>query len=65
MDLDDLYPSKPGDPLAELVKQDLGPMSQDELAARIETLKGEIDRVGQHMAAVDKHRSAADELFKR
>jgi uncharacterized small protein (DUF1192 family) len=65
MDVDELFPSKPGDPLTELVKQDLGPLSQHELAARIETLKGEIARVEAHMAAVDKHRSAADELFKR
>ncbi|MBA3667918.1 MAG: DUF1192 domain-containing protein [Sphingomonas sp.] len=65
MDLDDLFPSKPGDPLTELVKQDLDPMSQHELAERVETLKGEIARVEAHMAAVDQHRSAADELFKR
>ena len=65
MDLDDLFPSKPGDPLTELVKQDLDPLSQHELAERIEKLKGEIARVEAHIAAVDKHRSAADELFKR
>ena len=45
MDFDDLFSSKPKDPLAELVKQDLGPLSLDELAARIETLKAEIARV--------------------
>ena len=65
MDLDDLFPSKPGDPLTDLVKQDLGPLSQDELATRIETLQGEIARVEAHMATVDAHRSAADELFKK
>jgi len=65
MDEDDFFSSKPQDPLSLLVKQDLGPMSQDELAARIESLKSEIARVEQHMDAVDKHRSAADELFKR
>ena len=65
MDLDDLFPSKPGDPLTELVKQDLDPLSQHELAERIKKLKGEIARVEAHMSAVDKHRSAADELFKR
>ena len=31
MDLDDLFPSKPGDPLVELAKQDLDPMSIEEL----------------------------------
>ena len=65
MDIDELFPSKPGDPLTELTKQDLGPFSQDELAERIATLKGEIARVEAHMAAVDKHRSAAEELFKK
>ena len=65
MDIDDLFPSKPTDPLVELTKQDLGPFSQDELAERIATLKQEIARVEAHMEAVDKHRSAAEELFKK
>ena len=65
MDIDEFFPSKPGDPLTELTKQDLGPFSQDELAERIATLKGEIARIEAHMAAVDKHRSAAEELFKK
>ena len=65
MDEDDFFSSKPQDPLTLLVKQDLGPMSQDELAERIELLKSEIGRVEQHMAVVSAHRSAADELFKK
>jgi uncharacterized small protein (DUF1192 family) len=65
MDEDDFFSTRPQDPLSLLVKQDLGPMSQDELAERIEILKSEIGRVEQHMIHVDKHRSAADELFKR
>ena len=65
MDLDDLFPSKPGDPLTDLVKQDLDPISIDELHARIATLSGEIARVEAHIARVQQHRSAADELFKR
>lgn len=65
MDDDDFFTSRPQDPLTLLIKQDLGPISQDELAARIETLKGEIARVEAHMAAVSAHRSAADELFKK
>ena len=65
MDLDDLFPSKPGDPLTELVKQDLDPISIDELRARIATLGQEIARVEAHIAKVQQHRSAADELFKR
>ena len=65
MDLDDLFAGKPADPLTEVTKQDLGPLSIDELMARIETLKAEIARVEQHMADAERHRSAADELFKR
>ena len=65
MDLDDLFPSKPDDPLTALAKQDLDPMSQDELAERIEALKAEIARVEGHMERATKHRSAAEDLFKK
>lgn len=62
---DDFFSSKPDDPLVLLAKQDLDPFSQHELAERIELLKAEIARVESHMAAVDRHRSQADALFKR
>ena len=65
MDLEDLFPSKPGDPLVELAKQDLDPISIEELHARIEALKAEIARVETHIARATAHRSAADELFKK
>jgi uncharacterized small protein (DUF1192 family) len=65
MDLDELFPSKPGDPLVELARQDLDPMSIEELQARIEALKAEIARVDAHMHRAQAHRSAADELFKK
>ena len=65
MDVEDLFPSKPGDPLVELGRQDLDPMSIEELEARIETLKGEIARVEAHMQRAQTHRSAAEELFKK
>ncbi|WP_395623284.1 DUF1192 domain-containing protein [Sphingomonas daechungensis] len=65
MDLDDLFPSKPGDPLVELAKQDLDPISIEELLARIEALKAEIARVEAHMNRAQAHRSAAEELFKK
>ena len=65
MDFDDLFSAKPKDPLTELVKQDLGPLSLDELAARIEALKGEIERVEAHRDDAARHRTAADDLFKR
>jgi uncharacterized small protein (DUF1192 family) len=65
MDLDDLFPSKPDDPLVALGKQDLDPISIDELHARIEALKAEIERVETHMQRAETHRSAAEELFKK
>ena len=65
MDLDDLFPKKPGDPLTELARQDLDPMSIEELQARIEALHIEIERVKNHMRRAQDHRSAAEELFKK
>ena len=65
MDEDDFFSSKPQDPLVQATRQDLGPLSVDELEERIEILKGEIDRVEQHMSDAARHRSAADELFKK
>ena len=65
MDVDDLFPSKPGDPLVELGRQDLDPLSVDELHERIAALKAEIARVEAHIERVSAHRSAAEELFKK
>ena len=65
MDLEDLFPSKPGDPLTELARQDLDPISIEELNARIAALKTEIARVETHIERVQAHRSAAEELFKK
>jgi uncharacterized small protein (DUF1192 family) len=65
VDLEDLFPSKPGDPLVELARQDLDPMSVEELKARIEALQVEIARVENHMRRAQDHRSAAEELFRK
>ena len=65
MDLDELFPSKPDDPLVALRKQDLDPMSIEELRERVEALKEEIARVEAHVKRVEDHRSAAEELFKK
>jgi uncharacterized small protein (DUF1192 family) len=65
MDLEELFPSKPDDPLIALAKQDLDPLSIDELHERIEGLKAEIARVEAHIHRVETHRSAAEELFKK
>jgi uncharacterized small protein (DUF1192 family) len=65
VDLDELFPSKPDDPLVALAKQDLDPISVEELQARVEALKAEIARVEAHMKRVQDHRSAAEELFRK
>lgn len=65
MDLDELFPSKPDDPLVALGKQDLDPLSVEELHERIEALKAEIARVEAHKKRAETHRSAAEELFKK
>jgi len=65
MDEDDFFTSKPQDPLTLVTKQDLGPLSIAELEERIAILKAEIVRVETHMNEAERHRSAADELFKK
>ena len=65
MDFDDLFSSRPDDPLVLLAKQDLDPLSQHELDERIEALQAEIARVRAHMDQAARHRASADELFKR
>ncbi|MEM8695197.1 MAG: DUF1192 domain-containing protein [Pseudomonadota bacterium] len=65
MDLDELFAKKPSDPLTLLCKEDLDPLSVEELEARVEALKGEIGRVKAKIEGAVTHRKAADELFKR
>ena len=65
MDLEELFPSKPGDPLVLLVKQDLDPLSVEELNERIEILEGEIKRVKAKIEAAVNHRASAEDLFKK
>ena len=65
MDLEELFPSKPDDPLVALARQDLDPISIEELGERIEALKAESARVEAHIERVQAHRSAAEELFKK
>jgi uncharacterized small protein (DUF1192 family) len=65
MDLDELFPNKPEDPLTLLTRQDLDPLSIDELHARIEMLEGEIARVRAKIEAAVDHRATAEQLFKK
>ncbi len=65
MDLDELFPDKPDDPLALLAKQDLDPLSVEELEARITLLETEIARVKAKLDFAVQFRSTADELFRK
>ncbi|MDT0576096.1 DUF1192 domain-containing protein [Croceicoccus sp. F390] len=56
---------RPGGDLVErLAAEDLGHLSQAELAARIDLLELEIARTRTHMAKVADHRRAAELLFR-
>jgi uncharacterized small protein (DUF1192 family) len=65
MDLDELFPSKPDDPLTLLTRQDLDPLSVADLEARIAILEGEIARVRAKMDASVQFRASADAIFKK
>ena len=65
MDLDDLFSGKPSDPLTELARQELGPLSVAELDERIAALRAEIARVEAHLAETAAHRASADALFAK
>jgi uncharacterized small protein (DUF1192 family) len=65
MDLDELFPDKPDDPLKLLTKQDLDPLSVEELEGRIALLEAEIVRVRAKLDASVTFRASADELFRK
>ena len=65
MDLDELFPNKPDDPLTQLAKQDLDPLSVDELHARIAALEAEIERVKAKLQNAVNFRATAESLFKK
>jgi uncharacterized small protein (DUF1192 family) len=65
MDLDDILPKRADDPLVALTRQDLDPLSNDELAQRIAVLEHEIGRAKARMDRAVNHRSSAESLFKR
>jgi len=62
MDLDDLTPKKPK---GQELGQDLSKHSVAELEALIDTLKAEIARVEEALAAKQSSKSAAEAAFKR
>ena len=60
--LDDDRPKKP--PAAQ-PGENLADLSVDELKARIELYRGEIERLEREIEAKEKHRKAADSFFRR
>ena len=51
MDLDELFPDKPDDPLTLLTQQDLDPLSVEELRGAHRILEAEIERVKAKLKA--------------
>jgi uncharacterized small protein (DUF1192 family) len=65
MDKDDDLPSRADDPLARLLRQDLGPLSVTELDARIAALEAEIERTRSTKERAVNHKASAEALFRR
>ena len=58
-------PSRAADLLAQLMRQDLDPLSVAELEARITALEAEIARARSKIQRAVNHRASADQLFRR
>ena len=65
MDFDEILAKNPDDPLAQLARQDLERLSLDELERRITLLEAEAARSRQQIDRAAKHRSHADDLFRK
>ncbi|UYY58318.1 DUF1192 domain-containing protein [Sphingomonas sp. S2-65] len=65
MDADENLPRRKDDLLDALVKQDLDPLSVDELHDRIAALEAEIARSRSKMDRAVHHRASADALFRK
>jgi uncharacterized small protein (DUF1192 family) len=65
MDMDDHPPVRADDPAAQLARQDLDPLSIEELHARVAALEAEIARTRSRIERAGADRASADALFKR
>lgn len=65
MDLDDLFARNPGDPLVLMARQDLDPLSVEELWDRKAVLEAEIARIEAKLNGAVDVRASADALFKK
>ena len=65
MEDDENLPRNANDPVILLIKQDLDPLSVDELDQRISLLESEIDRCKAKKNFSVTHRASAENLFKK
>ncbi|AQR75818.1 DUF1192 domain-containing protein [Sphingomonas sp. LM7] len=65
MDADENLPRRKDDLAGQLARQDLDPLSVDELNERIALLESEIARCKSKIQYAINHRASADALFKR
>jgi uncharacterized small protein (DUF1192 family) len=65
MDADENLPRRKDDVLIALARQDLDPLSVEELEARVAALEIEIARSRARIERAVNHRASADALFKR
>jgi len=65
MEPDDPLAKRPDDPVSLLARQDLDPLSVDELEARIAALEQEIARCRSKIEKSVNHRLTAEALFRR
>jgi uncharacterized small protein (DUF1192 family) len=65
MEPDDFLPKPADDAVAALARQDLDPLSVEELHARVAALETELRRVRLKIETAVNHRATADTLFKR
>jgi uncharacterized small protein (DUF1192 family) len=65
MEPEDLISKRPTSLLAQLGREDLDPLSVDELDQRVAALEAEIARVKAKRASAAAFRSAADSLFRK
>ena len=63
MDMDDHPPVRP-DLVSQLAREDLDPLSVEELDARIAVLEAEIARTRRRAEQAVNHRASADALFR-
>jgi len=63
MDEDEFTSGRQDGPLTQLGREDLDPLSIEELEDRISALKAEIERCEQHRDKASSHMKAAEALF--